>query len=81
MTTQLFPRQPRRMKQPRKDAIRYRAELAEAQLAFQRTPLWWRLWRRIWARLVEVDPTARQNNRPPFRNPPPATEPLSGLDP
>lgn len=51
MTDQLFPRLPRRMKQPRKDDIRWRAELAEAQLAYRTTPLWWRLWHRIASRL------------------------------
>lgn len=52
---QLFPKPPRRMKQPRKDAIRWRAELAEARLAFHTTPRWWRLAHRFWARIVEVD--------------------------
>ena len=58
MTTQpqLIPKPPRRMLQPRKDAIRRRAEIAEAMLAYQRTPIWWR----IWARVIEVDkPTAQ----------------------
>lgn len=55
------PRPPRRMKQPVKDAIRLRAELAEARLAYERTPMWWRLWRRIWVRIVEVD-------KPPIRD-------------
>lgn len=48
---QLIPKPPRRMKQPRKDAIRWRAEIAEARLAFHTTPRWWRLWHRIVARL------------------------------
>lgn len=43
------------LKQPRKDAIRRRAEIAEAMLAYQRTPRWWRIWHRIWARVIEVD--------------------------
>lgn len=52
---QLIPKPPRRMLQPRKDAIRRRAEVAEARLAFERTPRWWRIWHRIWARVIEVD--------------------------
>ena len=48
---ELIPREPRRMKQPRKDAIRLRAELAEARLAFERTPRWWRIWHRIYSRI------------------------------
>lgn len=48
---QLIPKPPKRMKQPRKDEIRRRAELAEARLAFHTTPVWWRLWHRIAARL------------------------------
>ena len=53
---QLIPKPPRRMKQPRKDAIRLRAELAEARLAFHTTPVWWRLWHRIAARLRKDAP-------------------------
>lgn len=53
---QLFPKPPKRMLQPRKDAIRLRAELAEAHLAYRATPRWWRLWRRLFTRLVETDP-------------------------
>ena len=48
---QLFPRPPKRMKQPRKDEIRRRAQLAQARLAFHTTPVWWRRWHRIAARL------------------------------
>lgn len=40
-----------RMKQPRKADIRWRAEIAEARLAFVTTPLWWRIWHRIASRL------------------------------
>ncbi len=47
---QLFPKLPKRMKQPRKDTIRWRAELAEAQLAYPTTPRW-RLWHRIASRI------------------------------
>ncbi len=54
----LIPRAPRRILQPRKDEIRRRLEVSEAQAAFDSTPRWWRLWRRIWVRLVEVDPPA-----------------------
>lgn len=36
---QLFPKPPKRMKQPRKDEVRWRAELAEAQLAYHRAAL------------------------------------------
>lgn len=36
MAEQLFPKPPRRMRQPRKDAIRWRAELGEAQAAYER---------------------------------------------
>ncbi len=53
----LIPRLPRRMLQPRKDEIRRRLEVARAQAAFDATPRWWRLWHRVWARLVEVDLT------------------------
>ena len=53
---QLIPKPPRRMKQPRKDAVRLRAELAEARLAFASTPRWWRLWNRLRVRVVETDP-------------------------
>lgn len=55
MNPQLFPKPPRRMKQPRKDSIRRRAELAEAQLAYRATPRLWRLGHRLFARLVETD--------------------------
>lgn len=57
MTTQppLIPRPPRKMRQPRKDELRRRLEVAQAQAAFDATPLWWRLWHRVWVRLVEVD--------------------------
>jgi hypothetical protein len=48
---QLFPKPPKRMKQPRKADIRWRAELAEAQLAYLRTPHWWRIWHRLASRL------------------------------
>jgi hypothetical protein len=48
---QLFPKPPKRMKQPRKADIRWRAELAEAQLAYLRTPRWWRIWHRLASRL------------------------------
>jgi hypothetical protein len=51
----LIPKPPKRMKQPRKDAIRWRAELAEAQLAYARTPRLWRIWHRIASRLRKDD--------------------------
>lgn len=54
-TGHMFPKPPRRMKQPRKDSIRRRAELAEARLAYAGTPRWWRLWHRAFARVVETD--------------------------
>lgn len=63
MTDQLFPRQPRRMLQPRKAEIRHRLELLSAQIAFDSTPLWWRLWHRVWVRIVEVDPEIRELNK------------------
>ena len=76
MTDQLFPRQPRRMKQPRKDEIRLRLEIAQAQAVLRDTPLWWRLWRRVWVRIVEVDRIEDvESHKPPVRNPPPQTEP------
>lgn len=50
-TEQLFPKPPKRMLQPRKDAIRWRAELAEAQLAYRSAPRWWRIWHRIASRI------------------------------
>jgi hypothetical protein len=40
---QLIPKPPKRMKQPRKADIRWEKELAEAQLAYLRTPFWRRL--------------------------------------
>ncbi len=55
-TPQMFPKPPERMKQPRKDAVRLRAELAEARHAHDTTPRWWRLWHRGFARMVETDP-------------------------
>lgn len=55
-TGQMFPKPPRRMKQPRKDAVRRRAEVAEARLAYASTPRWWRLWNRLRVRVVETDP-------------------------
>lgn len=77
---QMFPKPPRRMKQPRKDSIRFRAEVAEARLAYERTSIWWRIWHRIWARVVDVDKPARGNHLPPIRSQPaPEAEPLSGL--
>lgn len=54
---QLIPKPPRRMKQPRKDEIRRRLEVAEAEAIVGSTSVWWRLWHRAWARLVEVDPS------------------------
>ncbi|HSD16830.1 MAG TPA: hypothetical protein VLC71_06140 [Thermomonas sp.] len=76
MTAQLFPREPRRMKQPRKDEIRLRLEISEAQAVLRDTPLWWRVWHRIWARMVEVDRiTEADSHKPPVRNPPAQTEP------
>jgi hypothetical protein len=76
MTDQLFPREPRRMLQPRKDEIRWRLELLSAQVAFDSTPMWWRIWHRVWVRIVEVDRIERTPNTPPHRNPPPPqTEP------
>lgn len=55
---QLFtkPKRTWRLKQPRKDAVRLRAELAEARHAYDTTPRLWRLWHRGYARLVETDP-------------------------
>lgn len=55
---QLIPRAPRhwRMKQLPKATWRWRAELAEAQLALRRAPRWWRLWHRAFARVVETEP-------------------------
>lgn len=53
---QLIPKPPRRMRQPTKDRVRLRAELAEAHLALASTPRWWRLWNRLRARVVETDP-------------------------
>ena len=87
MTTQppLIPRQPKRMIQPRKDEIRRQLEVAQALAAFDSTPRWWRLWHRVWARLVELDPHAKRSMAPPHRNPcPPAstdTETLPGIEP
>ncbi len=78
MTTQpqLIPKPPRRMLQPRKDEIRRRLEVAQAQAAFDATPRWWRLWHRLWVRLVEAEPKTANALRamPPFRNPPPEDE-------
>jgi hypothetical protein len=48
---QLIPKPPKRMLQPRKDVFRWRAELAEAQLAYLRTPLWRRLLSRVRAKV------------------------------
>lgn len=59
MNDELFPKPPKppkRMKQPPKDHFRWRAELAEAQLAFIRTPVWWRLWHRIASRIRRSAP-------------------------
>lgn len=48
MTEQLFPRQPRRMKQPRKDTLREQLVLAAAEIERQRAEIerlrrpWWR---------------------------------------
>ena len=53
---QLIPKPPRRMKEPTKDRVRLRAELAEAREAVAKTPRWWRLWWRGFARVVETDP-------------------------
>lgn len=47
----LIDKPAKRMKQPRKDAIRWRAELAEAQRAFLAAPIWVRLFPRLTARL------------------------------
>lgn len=80
MTAQqpLIPRQPKRMKQPRKDEIRRRLEVAQAQAAFDATPRLWILWHRVWARLVEVDRPS-SNNAPPARNPPPLERLINGI--
>lgn len=53
---QLFPKPPRQMKQPRKDSIRFWWAVALAELAYARTPRWWRWWHRAYARVVETDP-------------------------
>lgn len=50
-TGQLFPKPPKRMLQPRKADVRWRMELAEAQLAYLRTPLWRRLVSRVRAKV------------------------------
>lgn len=74
MKQQLFPKAPRRMKQPRKDEIRRQLAVAEAEAIVASTPRWWRLWHRAWARLVEVDPAetlAGASHYPPERNPGP----------
>lgn len=47
----LIEKPPKRMKQPRKDAIRWRAELAEAQRAYLAAPIWVRLFPRLTARI------------------------------
>lgn len=49
----LFPKPKRtwQLKQPRKNDLRWRMELAEAQLAYLRAPLWLRAWRQITARI------------------------------
>jgi hypothetical protein len=52
---QLIPKPPRRMKQPRKDEIRRRLEVAQARAAYASTPRWWRLWNRLRVRVVETD--------------------------
>lgn len=51
MKPELFPKPPKRMLQPTKAEIRWRAELAEAQRAFLAAPIWVRLFPRITARL------------------------------
>lgn len=43
------------MKQPRKDTLRRRLEVAQAELTYRTTPRWWRLWHRAFARVVETD--------------------------
>ncbi len=53
---QLIPKPPRRMLQPRKDTLRRRLEVAQAELDYRSTPRWWRLWWRGYARVVETDP-------------------------
>ena len=53
---QLIPKPPRKMLQPRKDEIRRRLEVAQAELDYRSTPRWWRLWWRGYARVVETDP-------------------------
>lgn len=72
----LIPKPPKRMLQPTKNEIRRRLEVSQAQAAFDATPRWWRLWHRVWARVVEVDPKTANAMRlmPPFRNPPPSDE-------
>lgn len=49
MTEQMFPKPPKRMLQPRKDEIRWRAELAEAQRAYLAAPFWVRMFPRLTA--------------------------------
>ena len=57
-TPQLFPKPPKRMKEPTKDHFRWRAELAEAQRDYARTPTWWRIWNRLRWRIIEKDKAA-----------------------
>lgn len=52
---QLFPKPPRRMKQPRKDEIRWRAELGEAKAAYAEEAR-----RRADKALLEADAKAAQ---------------------
>lgn len=42
----LIPRQPRRMKQPRKDVLREQLALAAAEIERLRTPWWRRIFRK-----------------------------------
>lgn len=65
MSDQLFPKPPKRKKQPTAEMLREQLRLAANEIIRLRAP-WWRRW---FAARWRWDPDCRPPPGPPFRNP------------